>query len=71
VIKALALGAKFVFLGRPFNFAAAIGGEAGVRHAINILSAEVDRDMGLLGLTNLDQLHAAYLLRLSKAAGEA
>jgi L-lactate dehydrogenase (cytochrome) len=66
VIKALALGAKFVFLGRPFNFAAAIGGEAGVRHAINILSTEVDRDMALLGLTDLAQLDATYLLRLSK-----
>ncbi|MGP1679739.1 MAG: alpha-hydroxy acid oxidase [Burkholderiales bacterium] len=66
VIKALALGAKFVFLGRPFNFAAAIGGEAGVRHAINILSTEVDRDMALLGLTDLAQLDANYLFRLSK-----
>lgn len=66
VIKALALGAKFVFLGRPFNFAAAIGGEAGVRHAINILSTEVDRDMALLGLTDLAQLDADYLFRPPK-----
>ena len=66
VIKALALGAKFVFLGRPFNFAAAIGGEAGVRHAINILSTEVDRDMALLGLTDLAQLDADYLFRQSR-----
>jgi len=66
VIKALALGAKFVFLGRPFNFAASIGGEAGVRHAIDILFAEVDRDMALLGLTDLARLDAAYLFRLSK-----
>jgi L-lactate dehydrogenase (cytochrome) len=37
VIKALALGAKFVFVGRPFNFAASIAGEAGVTYAINLL----------------------------------
>ena len=33
VLKALALGAQFVFVGRPFLYAAAIAGEAGVRHA--------------------------------------
>lgn len=71
VIKALALGAKFVFLGRPFMFAAAVGGEAGVRRAIDILSTEVDRDMGLLGVTSLDQLDAEYLYRSSAAAGGA
>ena len=38
VLKALALGARFVFVGRPFLYAAAIGGEAGVLHAIDILS---------------------------------
>jgi len=69
VIKALALGAKFVFLGRPFIFAASVGGGAGVRHAIEILASEIDRDMGLLGVTSLDQLDAAYLYRLSPATG--
>ncbi|MEC8917231.1 MAG: alpha-hydroxy acid oxidase, partial [Pseudomonadota bacterium] len=34
VLKALALGARFVFFGRPFNYAAAYAGEAGVEHAI-------------------------------------
>jgi len=37
VLKALALGAQFVFVGRPFLYAAAIGGEAGVRHGIRLL----------------------------------
>ncbi|WP_293196613.1 alpha-hydroxy-acid oxidizing protein [Ottowia sp.] len=31
VLKALALGAAFVFIGRPFNYAAAVAGEVGVR----------------------------------------
>ncbi|MGO8528633.1 alpha-hydroxy-acid oxidizing protein, partial [Rhizobium ruizarguesonis] len=32
VLKALALGARMVLVGRPFNYAAAVAGEAGVRH---------------------------------------
>jgi L-lactate dehydrogenase (cytochrome) len=71
VIKALALGAKFVFVGRPFIFAAAIGGEAGVRHAIGILSSEIDRDLGLLGITGLAQLDASCLYRPPAAARDA
>lgn len=51
VLKALALGADFVFLGRPFLFAAAARGEAGVVHAIRLLKAEIDRDMALLGVS--------------------
>jgi len=71
VIKALALGARFVFLGRPFIFAASVAGEAGVRHAIGILASEIDRDMGLLGITSLAQLDATCLYRLPGAAGAA
>ncbi len=52
VLKALALGAKFVFVGRPMLYAAAVAGEAGVRHAIKLLHEEVDRDMGLLGINS-------------------
>jgi len=61
VLKALALGARFVMLGRPFGYAAAIAGEAGVRHAISILAAEIDRDMAMLGIRSLAELHAGYV----------
>ncbi|MBV8525482.1 MAG: alpha-hydroxy-acid oxidizing protein [Acetobacteraceae bacterium] len=64
VLKAIALGAKFVFVGRPFIYAAAIGGEAGVSHAINILSAEINRNMGLLGINSLREMQPDLLLRL-------
>ena len=66
VLKALALGAKFVFVGRPFNYAAAIAGEAGVRHAIDILATEIDRDMAMLGINRLDELSPRYLLHLGR-----
>jgi len=56
VLKAIALGADFVFVGRPFLFAAAVAGEAGVRHALGLLNDELDRDMALMGLRNLKDL---------------
>ncbi len=49
VLKALALGARFVFAGRPFMYAASVAGEQGVRHAIALLREEVDRNMAMLG----------------------
>src|SRR3989337_2503159 len=64
VLKALALGAQFVFVGRPFLYAAAIAGEAGVRHAINLLRDEVDRDMALLGITTLAGIPPGELKRV-------
>jgi len=62
ILKALALGAQFVFVGRPFLFAAAIGGDAGVAHAIKLLKDEVDRDMALLGITTLAQMKRELLM---------
>ncbi|WP_082522036.1 alpha-hydroxy acid oxidase [Ramlibacter sp. Leaf400] len=61
VLKAIALGAKFVFVGRPFSFAASVAGEAGVLKGIELLKQEVSRNMGLLGVTALDQLDASFL----------
>jgi L-lactate dehydrogenase (cytochrome) len=62
ILKALALGAKFVFVGRPFLFAAAIGGDVGVRHAIKLLRDEVDRDMALLGVNRLAEVTRDLLM---------
>jgi L-lactate dehydrogenase (cytochrome) len=69
VLKAMALGAKFVFVGRPFNYAASIAGEAGARHAIDILSQEILRNMALLGVNRLDQMRDDRLIRLSDDCG--
>ena len=62
VLKALALGAKFVFVGRPFNYAAAIAGASGVSHAIGLIGAEVYRNMALLGINSLAELGPDFLL---------
>ncbi|HUJ01141.1 MAG TPA: alpha-hydroxy acid oxidase [Usitatibacter sp.] len=64
VLKALALGADFTWVGRPFNYAAAIAGEQGVRHAARLLGGEVRRNMALLGLNRLAELDAGRLMRL-------
>ena len=64
VLKALALGAAFVWVGRPFNYAAAIAGEEGVAHAIGILRGEIDRNMALLGVNTLEELGPQHLVKI-------
>ena len=56
VLKALALGAQFVFVGRPFLYAAMVGGEPGVQRALSLLRDEVDRDMALLGIRSIGEI---------------
>jgi len=56
VLKALALGARFVFVGRPFLFAHAVAGEVGVQHAVRLLHDEIDRDLALLGAPSLEDV---------------
>jgi L-lactate dehydrogenase (cytochrome) len=63
VLKALALGARFVFIGRPFFYAAAIGGERVVAHAIRLLRDEIHRDMALLGINTLAEMTRERLVR--------
>lgn len=64
VLKALCLGAHSVFVGRPFLYAAALGGEAGVAHAAALLRQEIDRDMAMLGVTRLAELGPERLRRI-------
>ena len=63
VLVALCLGAEFVFLGRPTLYAAAVGGKAGVSHAIDILRAEIDMTMGQAGVSDLGQLGPERIYR--------
>ena len=60
-LKALALGARLVFVGRPFNYAAAVGGLAGAARAASLLQQEILRDMAMLGINRLDELGPALL----------
>lgn len=56
VLKAIALGATAVGLGRPFLFSLSGYGEKGVRRMIEILRQEIETNMVFLGVTSLDQL---------------
>jgi L-lactate dehydrogenase (cytochrome) len=56
IIKALALGAKFIFVGRPFLYAAAVGGQPGVLMAADILKTELHRNMALLGVNSIEEI---------------
>lgn len=49
IIKAIALGAQAVLVGRPYVYGLAIGGEEGVRHVLRCLLAELDLTMALSG----------------------
>lgn len=69
VLKALALGADFTFVGRPFLFAAALGGLAGVEHAMGLLRDEIDRDMALVGVRTLGELTPELLRHASAGRG--
>jgi (S)-mandelate dehydrogenase len=63
VVKALALGAHAVMLGRATLYGLAAGGEGGVERALSILVSETDRVLGQLGCTAVAQLGPEHLLR--------
>jgi (S)-mandelate dehydrogenase len=62
VVKALALGANAVMLGRATLYGLAAGGEAGVTRALEILTLEIDRVLGQLGVCSVADL-GPHLLR--------
>lgn len=61
VIKALALGATAVMMGRPYLYALAAGGEAGVDRMFELLRQEISRDMSLLGCTKISDLNPEFI----------
>jgi isopentenyl diphosphate isomerase/L-lactate dehydrogenase-like FMN-dependent dehydrogenase len=61
IVKAIALGARAVGLGKLQVWALAAAGEAGLKRMLEILETEISITMGLLGVTKLDQLNASYL----------
>jgi len=64
VIKALALGACAVLLGRPYPWALAAGGEAGVCHLLRSVLAELDLTLGLSGYRTPAELTPGALQRM-------
>lgn len=61
VLKALSLGAKAVGVGRYYLFPLAAAGQAGVEQALNLMRAEIERDMKLMGCSSIGQLSRVNL----------
>lgn len=62
VIKALALGARCVLLGRPYCYGLAVGGEQGVHDVLANLIADIDLTLGLAGCSSFSELSRANLV---------
>jgi glycolate oxidase len=64
VLKAVALGANAVAIGKLQGWGLAAGGQAGLVRVLEILESEIVTTMGLLGVARLDQLTSAYLCKV-------
>lgn len=63
VVRMLALGADAVLFGRPWVYALAAGGEAGVNHFLNLIEAEMRVAMALTGTTSIAALNTDIVIR--------
>ena len=61
VLKAIALGADAVAIGKLQGWALAAAGEEGLVRALELLEGEIKRDMGLLGIARLDEIDSDYV----------
>jgi L-lactate dehydrogenase (cytochrome) len=68
IVAGIALGADFVLVGRAYLYGLMSGGERGVDRAAEILSREVARTMGLLGVARISDL-SPELIRLPPRTG--
>jgi lactate 2-monooxygenase len=56
VLKAIALGAKAVLIGRPYMYGLAVGGEEGIAHVMKCIAADLDVSLGNIGKKSLGEL---------------
>jgi 4-hydroxymandelate oxidase len=66
ILKALALGARAVLIGRPYLWGLAVSGQAGVEHVIDILRSELDLDMALAGRPSVASIDRSLVCRPSQ-----
>lgn len=69
VFKALALGAKFVFVGRLWVWGLSVMGEHGVRHVMKSLLADFDILMNVAGVQRIDQIDRTWLESHGRSQG--
>lgn len=68
IVAAMALGADFTLVGRAYLYGLMAGGELGVTRCIEILSAEIERTMKLLGVTSITELNPDHVQLLTRLA---
>ena len=66
VVAAIALGARTTLIGRAYLYGLMAGGQAGVRRAVDILTAQLSRTMKLLGVTCLEELTPKHVTQLRR-----
>lgn len=62
VLKALAMGARAVLLGRPVLYGLAVGGEAGVTRVLELLRREFELAMALTGCASVEEIGTGLLI---------
>ena len=62
VIKALALGADFVLIGRPFLYAMAADGYSGLQQLIELFTSQIDISLAQLGCRDINNIDSSYML---------
>ena len=70
VVKALALGADAVLIGRPYLYGLAVNGEEGVAHVLDILKDEIDRTLALMGVGSVAELDRSWVVPRASAAAQ-
>ncbi len=68
IVAALAHGARFTLIGRAYLYGLMAGGRDGVDRAIEILQAQIERTMRLLGVSTLDELEPGHVTQLVRLA---
>ena len=61
VVKALCLGAKAVLIGRAYAYGLAVAGQAGVTRAVEIIRADIERTLRLLGCAAVNELNSSFV----------
>ena len=69
IIKALALGADFVLIGRPFLYAMGANGYTGLRQMIELLRSQIDIGLAQLGCPDVNDLDAGFVIGAQNPAG--
>ena len=70
IVKALALGADFVMMGRPFSYAIGADGQRGLNNIIQLLADQISAVMAQLGVTEVEAIDQQVLYSAQQSAAE-